>query len=180
MPYILHRIYENGALTISCETRKGRILPLSESIVTIVGMGLMGGSLGKALVRGGACREVRALVRRDQAAAQAVAVRAAHRAGTDPEHMLESADVAVLAAPVRTIERQVTELNRFMKPGAVVTDMGSVKTGIVKVMDTLPDHLHAVGGHPMCGKEESGLAAADPDLFQDRVWILTPSKKTDP
>ncbi len=141
-------------------------------------MGLMGGSLGKALVRGAECKEVRALVRREQAADQAVGVGAAHRAGIDPEGLLGSADLVVLASPVRTIERQVAELHRFMKPGAVMTDVGSVKTGIVKVMDALPDHLHAIGGHPMCGKERSGLAAADPDLFRDRVWVLTPSKKT--
>ncbi len=139
----------------------------------------MGGSLGKALVAGGACKEVRALVRREQAAEQAVAVGAAHRASTDPERILEPTDLVVLAAPVRTIERQVAELHRFMKPGATMTDMGSVKTGIVKVMDTLPDHLHAIGGHPMCGKEKSGLAEADPDLFRDKIWVLTPSKKTD-
>lgn len=155
------------------------MLPLSQAIVTVVGMGLMGGSLAKALVRGGACREVRALVRREQTAEEALKHGAAHLAGTDPEELLQPADLVVLATPVRTIQEQVKRLNRFMKPGAVMTDMGSVKAGIVKAMNGLPDHIGSVGGHPMCGKETSGLAAADPDLFQAKVWALTPSRKTD-
>jgi prephenate dehydrogenase len=139
----------------------------------------MGGSLAKALVRNGACKEVRALVRHERTAEDAVTHGAAHLSGTDPNELLQQADLVVLATPVRTITEQVTSLNRFIKPGAVMTDMGSVKTGIVEAMDGLPDHIRAIGGHPMCGKEKSGLAAADPDLFQAKVWALTPTGKTD-
>jgi prephenate dehydrogenase len=155
-------------------------VPLASTVVTIVGMGLMGGSLGMALVKAGACKEVRALVRRGEAVEGVLASGAAHIAGADALRLLEDADLLVLAAPVRTIETQISELHRFLRPGATVTDMGSVKAGIVKAMDNLPPHTRALGGHPMCGKETSGLAAADPALFQDRIWVLTPSKRTDP
>jgi prephenate dehydrogenase len=155
-------------------------VPLASTVVTIVGMGLMGGSLGMALVKAGACKEVRALVRREEAVKGVLASGAAHIAGADAWRLLEEADLLVLAAPVRTMETQVSELHRFLKSGATVTDMGSVKAGIVKAMDNLPLHTRALGGHPMCGKETSGLAAADPALFQDRTWVLTPSKRTDP
>jgi prephenate dehydrogenase len=155
-------------------------LQLSETTVAIVGMGLMGGSLGLALAGQGSCKEVRALVRRSEAAEAVVARGAANVAGTDPGEMLKLADIVVLAAPVRTIERQVAELHRFLKPGTVMTDMGSVKAGVVAAMDGLPPHVRAVAGHPMAGKETPGLAAADADLFRNRVWVLTPSRRSDP
>ncbi|MCA1959403.1 MAG: prephenate dehydrogenase/arogenate dehydrogenase family protein [Desulfomonile sp.] len=151
---------------------------LAEAVVTIVGMGLMGGSLGMALVKGHACKEVRALTRRPSNAEEIVKAKAAHKAGTNPELLLSDADLVVFAAPVRTIQRQIWALHAFMKPGAVVTEMGSTKGGIVGAFDRLPAEISAVGGHPMCGKEVSGLAAADPDLFQNKVWALTPSAKS--
>ncbi len=160
--------------------RKDKLVPLASSIVTIAGMGLMGGSLGMALVKNNVCKEVRALVRRDDAIKNILARDAAHVAGTDAQQLLENTDLLVLATPVLTIEAQVSELYRFLKTGATITDMGSVKKGIVKAMDDLPPHLNAVGGHPMCGKETSGITSADPMLFHERVWVLTPSKRTDP
>jgi len=151
---------------------------LADAIVTIVGMGLMGGSLGKALVKGRACKEVRALTRRSSSAEEIVKAKAADKAGTNPEKLLSDADLIVFAAPVRTIQRQIGTLHAFMKPGAVVTEMGSTKGGIVEALDRLPAKISAVGGHPMCGKEISGLAAADPDLFRKKVWAITPSAKS--
>jgi prephenate dehydrogenase len=151
---------------------------LADAIVTIVGMGLMGGSLGMALVKGRACKEVRALTRRSSSAEEIVKAKAADKAGTNPEKLLSDADLIVFAAPVRTIRRQIGTLHAFMKPGAVVTEMGSTKGGIVEALDRLPAKISAVGGHPMCGKEVSGLDAADPDLFRDRVWVLTPLDRT--
>jgi prephenate dehydrogenase len=140
----------------------------------------MGGSLGMALVEVGACKEVRALVRREETVEEVLARDAAHVVGTDPRQLLEETDLLVLATPVRTIESQVSELHRFVKSGTTITDIGSVKAGIVRAMDNLPPHLRALGGHPMCGKETSSLASADPGLFRDRVWALTPSRRTDP
>jgi prephenate dehydrogenase len=153
---------------------------LKESVVTIVGMGLMGGSLGMALCNAGACKEVRALVRRDETARDAVALRAARIAVQQPEEALPGANLVVVATPVRTIERQMSELAKFMGNGAVITDMGSVKSNIVEAMKRLPNGVHAVGGHPMCGKEISGITAAEPKLFQNKVWVITPLPEGDP
>lgn len=155
-------------------------MTLSKSRIAIVGMGLMGGSLGKALVKHEACREVRALVRRPMAAHQAVASAAAHMAGTDPQQVLGEAHIVVFATPVRTIEKQIESLQQFFRPAAVITDLGSVKGSVVKIMENLPQGIHAVGGHPMCGKEKSGLAAADPDLFQNKVWVMVPLRNSSP
>jgi prephenate dehydrogenase len=153
---------------------------LSDATITIVGLGLMGGSLGKALVNGGACRQVRGLVRHQAAAQLAVAVGAVHLAGTDPQELLGETDLVVFATPVRTIERQIATLHPFMKTGAIITDMGSVKQNIMQAMEQLPPHIGAVGGHPMCGKETPGLQASDPDLFRDKAWVLIRPNQTHP
>jgi len=139
----------------------------------------MGGSLGRSLVRRRLCREVRALARRQEAADAAIAFQAADIAGTEPEGILSNVDLLVLATPVRTIEAQIGSLSRYLKSGAVITDMGSVKSGIVRAMDDLPSRVHGVGGHPMCGKETAGIEASDPDLFLGKVWVLTPQANTD-
>jgi prephenate dehydrogenase len=152
---------------------------LSQAAVAIVGLGLMGGSLGKALVKTGASRQVRALVRRPHMARAVVASEAAHVAGTEPRFVLADADVVVFATPVRTIERQIRELQGFFKAGAVVTDMGSVKGPIAEIMEQLPPGISAVGGHPMCGKEISGLEASDANLFLGKTWVVVPLKNSD-
>lgn len=153
-------------------------MKLAESIVAIVGLGLMGGSLGKALVKAGACKEVRALVRRKEAVEAALAAGAAHRADTRPKKLLADADLVVLATPVRTIQQHVSQMGRYLKDGTVLTDLGSVKRNVIQAMADLPPGIHPVGGHPMCGKEVSGLDAAEPGLFQDRVWVVTPLDRT--
>lgn len=154
-------------------------MDLANSTITIVGLGLMGGSLGKALCRSGICGEVRALVRNENAVGRAVAAGAAHVAGPNTEQMISGTDILVLCSPVCTIEKQVTEFHRFLHPGSIVTDMGSVKKNIVQAMNFLPEGIRSVGGHPMCGKEISGLSASDPDLFKNKFWVLTPTNSTD-
>ncbi len=152
-------------------------MPLEDKVIGIVGLGLMGGSLGKALVQRRMCRKVLALCRRAEAAHEAVAGSAAHEADTTPE-LLKEADVVVLATPSRTIVRLLGELSPFYKLRAVVTDMGSVKRPIVEAMNGLPETVRAVGSHPMCGKEISGLSAADATLFQNKLWIISPTKRS--
>ncbi|MGO9571275.1 MAG: prephenate dehydrogenase [Desulfomonilaceae bacterium] len=155
-------------------------MKLSDATITIVGLGLMGGSLGKALVSGGACRQVRGLVRRQAAAQEAVALGAVHLAGTDSQQLLAEADLVVFSTPVLTIERQISTHHQFMEAGAIITDMGSVKRNIMQAMEQLPPQIRAVGGHPMCGKETPGLQASDPDLFRGKAWVLTRANRTDP
>jgi prephenate dehydrogenase len=67
-----------------------------------------------------------------------------------------------------------------MKTGAIITDMGSVKRNIMQAMEQLPPHIGAVGGHPMCGKETSGLQASDPNLFRGKIWVLVRANQTSP
>lgn len=140
----------------------------------------MGGSLGLALREQGVCREVVGLVRRSEAIREAEGMGAVDLATTDPDIALPAADIIVFATPARTIIRQIGELVPFYKPNVIITDMGSTKQMIVQAMEMLPQGIQPVGSHPMCGKEQAGMGAAEASLFEDAPWILTPLKRTNP
>ncbi len=157
-----------------------RLHPLKDSRVAIVGLGLMGGSLALALKQRNICSEVVALVRRPEAVEAAMTARAVDFATTDAAQALPAADLVIFTTPVRAIIRQLGELASFYKPGAVITDMGSTKQEIIGAMANLPAGVHPVGSHPMCGKEQAGLDAADAVLYQNAPWIVTPLERTPP
>jgi len=151
---------------------------LEETSVAIVGLGLMGGSLGMALRSARTCGEVVGVARRAETAALAVELGAVDRATTELTAVAE-ADIVILATPVRTIVELLPRVGRLARAGSLVMDLGSTKAPIVRAMTSLPEYLQPIGGHPMCGKETSGLEAAEPGLYQDRVFVLTPLARTD-
>lgn len=152
---------------------------LRDARVTIAGLGLMGGSLALALR--GHCRELVGVDTDPATVALAMARGVVERTVTI-EAAAANTDVLVLAAPVRVILEQVEQLAAQPGPArrTVLLDLGSTKTDIVAAMQRLPDNWNPLGGHPMCGKEVSGLAHADGALFQDRVFVLAPLARTSP
>jgi prephenate dehydrogenase len=152
---------------------------LSQARVCIVGLGLMGGSMGMALRSRHACRAVIGSARKRDVCQQAVALNAVDEATSDAVAAVRQADIVVLCAPVRTIVRLVAELGPHMQPGALLMDIGSTKASIMHAAAALPAHVQVVGGHPMCGKERAGIAAAVPDLYQGAVFCLTPLERTE-
>jgi prephenate dehydrogenase len=138
----------------------------------------MGGSLGLALSRGGACREVVGVARRPETVRAALAAGAAQRATTDLAEGVAGADVIVLATPVRTILRQIRQLAALPLAPCLVLDLGSTKGEIVSAMEALPPQVQPVGAHPMCGKETTGLAVAEPTLYHGAPWVLVPLPRT--
>ncbi len=147
-----------------------------EATVAIVGLGLMGGSLAGALR--GRCKTVVGVSRRRETADKALELGLVDRAVTDLTEGVREADVVVLAAPVRTILQQIPQVGPLLPPGCLLTDLGSTKADIVRAMDALPPHVQPLGGHPMCGKETSGIEAADPALYRGRTYILSPLERT--
>ena len=144
--------------------------------VAIVGLGLVGGSLARALSAAGyrviGYDRPRVLRQARAAGAIAVAARSVPLAVAD-------ADIVVLAASPRTNRRLLPQAARAARAGTTLTDVGSVKRGICG--DARRRGLtRFVGGHPMAGREASGFAASSPDLFHGRWWILTPEAGTAP
>ena len=149
---------------------------LADAQVTIVGLGLMGGSLAGALR--GRCRAVVGVARRAETIETAVARHLVDWGTTDLAGGVREADVVVLATPVRIIMRQLAEIGSLLPEGCLLMDLGSTKAQIVAEMARLPGHVQPLGGHPMCGKEVSGIEAADPALYQGCTFILTPLERT--
>jgi prephenate dehydrogenase len=151
-------------------------LQLSDAQVTVVGLGLMGGSLAGALC--GRCRTVVGVARRAETIEAALARGLIERGTADLADGLRQADVVVLATPVRVILRQVAEIGPLLPQGCLLMDLGSTKADIVAAMARLPEHVQPLGGHPMCGKETSGLEVADPALYRGRTFVLSPLPRT--
>ena len=149
---------------------------LADKQITIVGLGLMGGSLAGALR--GKCRTVVGVARRAASVEMALERELIDRGTTDLAEGVSQADIAVLATPVRVILRQIPEIGPLLPDGCMLMDMGSTKADIVAAMADLPPHIQPLGGHPMCGKETSGLEVAEPTLYQGRTFILSPLPRT--
>jgi prephenate dehydrogenase len=152
---------------------------LGAARVTIAGLGLMGGSL--ALGLRGKCGELMGVDPDPAAAALAVERNVVDRVA-DFATAASATDLLILAAPVRAILALLRQLGHEPRPErpTVVLDLGSTKAEIVQAMRALPAGWDPVGGHPMCGKEASGLAHAEAGLFQGRVFVLTRLERTSP
>ena len=93
--------------------------------------------------------------------------------------MYKRQDVVILATPVKTILDLLPKINSFLKKGCLVTDTGSTKTQIVnRANKVLSKDVHFIGGHPMAGSEKYGINSADPHLFLEKTYILTPTNKS--
>jgi prephenate dehydrogenase len=149
---------------------------LAGAQVTIVGLGLMGASLAGALR--GRCRLVVGVARRAETVEAALASGLVDQATTDLQHAVSRSDVVVVATPVRVILRQLAEIGPLLLDGCLLMDLGSTKAQIVAAMADLPPHVQPLGGHPMCGKEKSGLEVADPAIYRGATFILSPLPRT--
>ncbi|BCA55560.1 prephenate dehydrogenase [Nitrospira sp. KM1] len=145
----------------------------------IVGVGLIGGSLGMILRRRGLAAKVVGVGRRLDNLKTAIEVGAIDRYVVDPAEAIQDADLVVLATPVDTYDRHLKEWASRLKPGAIVTDVGSVKGALVEQSEkAMPPGVHFVGAHPIAGKEKTGAAAGSEDLFMGARCILTPTRHT--
>lgn len=145
----------------------------------IIGVGLIGGSLGMILRRKGLASRVIGVGRRIENLKTAVQLGAIDRYVVDPKDGVKDADLVVLATPVDTYDRHLKEWASCLKPGTIVTDVGSIKGGLVEQSErAMPADVHFVGGHPIAGKEKTGVAAGSEQLFAGARCILTPTKRT--
>jgi len=153
---------------------------LSDSRVAVVGLGLMGGSLAAALKRGDRCAEVWGIAHRGWSIREALRRGWIDHGTLDLWQGVNEADIVVLATPVRTIILLIERIGPWLRRGCLLMDLGSTKQQVVVAMEDLPPGVEPVGGHPMCGKELSGLEAAEPGLYEGTIFVLTPLERTSP
>ena len=151
--------------------------PRQFGVVAIVGVGLIGGSLGMALKSRRLARQVIGIGRSPERLNAALAREAIDAGTTDLAEGLASADIVVLSTTVGHIIGSLPETLNAVKPGAVTTDVGSTKGAIVAAANGAP---FFVGSHPMAGSEQTGVEAATPFLFEEATWAITPTETTDP
>ncbi len=151
--------------------------------VAIVGVGLIGGSIGLALRRSGLAGEVIGIGRPQSRAKleHAKQLGAITSSAPDLQQGVANADFVVVCTPVSTIADIVLEAASAAPPHALLTDAGSTKASIVATVEAaLPSSKHFVGSHPLAGSEKTGVEFARPDLFDDRVVVVTPGNQTKP
>jgi len=147
--------------------------------VGILGLGLIGGSLALSLKGKRGAPEVWGCDSRKETVRQAISAGAIARGCTEAQ--LSACDVVIVCVPVLRSVEAIRRLGPRMRPGTVLTDAGSVKSGIVREGERSAARgaFFFVGGHPIAGTEASGFSAADPDLFRGRSFVVTPTPRTD-
>jgi len=143
--------------------------------VAIIGLGLIGGSLGLALKAFGT--EVVGFARRPEVASQAVNRGVADRCADNLPSTVKGAEIIVIATPVLAVKDIFIEMAEYLPKGAIVTDVASTKTEVMNwAREYLSSKVCFIGGHPMVGKEASGIAASDADLFRGCTYCLVPGE----
>ncbi|MBU4199215.1 MAG: prephenate dehydrogenase/arogenate dehydrogenase family protein [Verrucomicrobia bacterium] len=148
--------------------------------VAIIGLGLMGGSLGLAVKRKKLARVVVGYARRARTRNQALAGGVVDEVFSRPESAVRNADLVIFCVPVGAIPALAKMCASALSGRAVVTDVGSIKAEIVARVEPLVENAGAcfVGSHPIAGSERQGLKAASPRLYENAVVILTPTPRT--
>ena len=148
--------------------------------ITIVGVGLLGGSLGLAIKKRQLAGEVTGYVRRAASIAECEKAKAVDSCSRDLREAVTNADLIVLCTPLAQMLSLLKEMLPAIKPGAVITDVGSVKSTVVKELESIVAKAGAyfVGSHPMAGAEKTGVGAARADLFVNAACVVTPTKRT--
>ncbi|HEX3864333.1 MAG TPA: prephenate/arogenate dehydrogenase family protein [Stellaceae bacterium] len=149
--------------------------------VALIGIGLIGSSLARALRREFPGIRIAACARRPETLATVRRLALADEVTDDPASAVAEADLVVLATPLSAYAEIGARIAPALRPGAIVTDVGSVKAVAIRdLVPVLPASVHLVPGHPVAGTEHSGPESGFAELFRDRWCILTPPPGTDP
>lgn len=146
--------------------------------VAIIGLGLIGGSIGLALKRTGLREtELVGYVRSPEAADKALRLAVVDRVEQDLRAAVDEADIVILATPVMAIKEILAQIGPHLPPGCLVTDTASTKAKVMQwAEEYLPPTVDFIGGHPMAGKEFSGIEAAEASLFEGCIYCLVPGQ----
>ena len=142
-----------------------------------IGLGLIGGSIAKAIRQYHPDCEILAFDKNKETLALAVQEGIIHTSCSSIDDNFRDCDYIFLCAPVSCNTAYLSQVKNFLSPGCILTDVGSVKTSIHETVISLGLEEHFIGGHPMAGSEKSGFVNAKPHLIENAYYILTPSAK---
>ena len=145
--------------------------------ISIIGLGLLGGSFAMALKRAEAIKaEIIGFSRRNETVNTAIEKGIIDKGANSIEKAVENVDLVIITTPVLAIKEVLQRISSHLSPGCLVTDSGSTKRSLMDwAEEYLPNNVGFIGGHPMAGKETSGLAEADANLFDGCIYCLTPA-----
>ena len=149
--------------------------------LALIGVGLIGSSIARAARRGGLAGHIAGCTRSEASRDACLELAIVDSAHLDPAEAVADADLVILCSHLGSYEEVAKAIGPALKPGAIVTDVGSVKAQVFdQVGPHLPAGVHLVPGHPVAGTEQSGPRSGFAELFDDRWCILTPGACADP
>lgn len=153
---------------------------LEWSKITLVGVGLLGGSLGLAIKQRRLAGRVDGYVRRPASVVECLQRGVVDQATLDLPAAVQDADLVILCTPLAQMGPLAAQMLSSLKPGTIVTDVGSVKAPVIQALEAAVEGVgaHFVGSHPMAGAEKMGVVAARADLFINAVCVLTPTARS--
>ncbi len=149
--------------------------------VALIGLGLIAGSIGYAAKRAGIVGQISGYARSAETRAAALELGFVDSVAETAAEAVQDADLVILCVPVGAMEQVARQIGPALKPGATVSDVGSVKQAVVDaVLPHLPDNVEFIPAHPMAGTEHSGPHAGFAELFENRWCLITPLPQNDP
>ena len=150
--------------------------------VSLIGVGLLGGSLALAMRQRGVAGNIIGYVRRPESVEACRQLHSFDRVELDLAKAISGADLVILCTPVGQMLSLVIQMASVLCQGILVTDVGSVKGGVIAQLEpeVAQTGAHFLGSHPMAGREKSGVEAAQADLFEGATCAVTPTKNSAP
>jgi cyclohexadieny/prephenate dehydrogenase len=149
--------------------------------VALLGIGLIGSSISHAIRKYGGAKSISGHAKSEETRRIALELKLVDTIHEDPAEAVKGAGLIILCAPVGACGMLAAAISHAIEPGAIVTDVGSVKGAIVRdVGPHVPSHAHFIPGHPIAGTEQSGPRSGFAELFQNRWCVLTPVPGTPP
>jgi prephenate dehydrogenase len=147
--------------------------------VSIIGVGLLGASFALALRENGLCKTIYGYGRREDNLKRAKEKGIIDNYSLNAARACEGSDLILLATPVGVFKDIIKTVRTFLKKGAIVTDVGSVKGGLVyEIEELMPEGVYYIGSHPIAGSDKSGIDDARADLFNNARCIITPTENS--
>jgi len=146
--------------------------------ICIIGCGLIGSSLARAIKKNNLAEKIVSSNRSDALNKKVIELKIVDDSSSDTKKMVDGSDLVVIATPLSSYEDVISKIKNSLKNGVILTDVGSVKGNVINLIEkNISESISWIPSHPIAGTEESGPDAGFSELFQDRWCILTPSKK---